>query len=153
MKAQITNLVNFFTALSAMIEHVVGTTVKDFLQQAGRAQEFLIAGISLLDTARRDLYTSILTTQAYFSVFRLIADKYTTISVEWIKPGIVMCSELSKTVSAENSGDNAITRLRKLDEFTTGAQDAVKKIVTEVKSSPFHSHLTRNCMKDPREIY
>lgn len=53
MKDQITNLVRFFGALSAMVEHVVKRNVKDFIQQVESAQKLLIGNISLLDISRQ----------------------------------------------------------------------------------------------------
>jgi hypothetical protein len=53
MKAQITNLVRFFSALSAMVEHVVKQNITDFIQQVQTAKEVLIANVSLLDVSRQ----------------------------------------------------------------------------------------------------
>jgi hypothetical protein len=112
-----------------MIEHVVKENVKDFLRQVGTAQKCIIAGVSLLDLSRQELYTTILMTQAYFSLFRSIADMYKSISVEYIQPGVRMCDEMSKTVDNPNSVQK---RLADLNEFTEKAQEAVEKKVSEV---------------------
>jgi hypothetical protein len=132
LKAQITNLVRFFSALSAMVEHVVKQNVRSFLDQVGTAQECLIANISLSDYSRQSLYTTTLTVQAYFSLFQAITKMYVNISINHIMPGIKMCDELSKS-----SGDpKAISdRMRTLDRFTNDAEAAVKDEVSKVCSS------------------
>ena len=126
MKEQITNLVRFFASLSAMVEHVVKGTVRDFLDQVDTAKTCLIGNISLSDLTRQDLYTTTLMCQAYFSLFSTIAEMYLKINVEHIAPGIKLCDKMSKTTDDPSALSQ---RMIELDNFTDEAQKAVKREV------------------------
>jgi hypothetical protein len=130
MKQQITNLVRFFSALSAMVEHVVKTQVADFLGQVDTAQTCLIGNISLSDMSRQELYTTTLMMQAYFSLFNTIANMYKKISVDHIMPGVYLCDDLSKSTTDPNATN---TKLAQLTEFTDNAQKAIKDEVAKVR--------------------
>lgn len=129
MKAQITNLVNFFSALSAMVEHVVKENVRDFMDQVDTAKTCLIGNISLSDLSRQELYTTTLTVQAYFSLFQTIAKMYVKISIDNIKPGLSLCDDLSRST---NDPDAMAKRMRMLDEFTDKAEAAMRREVSAV---------------------
>jgi hypothetical protein len=129
MKAQITNLVQFFGALSAMVEHVVKNNVKDFVLQVESARKLLIGNISLLDVSRQELYTISLMCQAYFSLFSTVAKMYTQISIAYIMPGVHLCDELSKSTDDPNA---VADRSRKLEQFSEAAQTAVRELVAKV---------------------
>jgi hypothetical protein len=131
MKQQITNLVRFFGALSAMVENVVKTQVRDFLDQVDTAKTCLIGSVSLSDLSRQELYTTTLMVQAYFSLFNSIANMYKKMSVGHIMPGVKLCDELSRS----SNDSNAMTRkMRELDEFTDAAQKAVREEVAKVRA-------------------
>jgi len=129
MKQQITNLVRFFSALSAMVEHVVKTQVADFLGLVGTAQR-LIGNVSISDMSRQELYTTTLMVQAYFSLFSTIANMYKTMSIKHVMPGVALCDELSKSIT-----DPAITntKMQQLNDFTDAAQEAVKLEVAKAQ--------------------
>lgn len=127
MKAQITNLVSFFSALSAMIEHVVKHNVREFLDTVDTAQSCLIGNISLSDMTRQDLYTTTVMLQAYFSLFSTICSMYTKISIQHIRPGINLCDQLSESTNDPNAMQQ---RMRELDQFTDSAQEAVRELVS-----------------------
>ena len=129
MKAQITNLVMFFSALSAMVEHVVKSNVRDFLAQINVAKTCMIGNISLSDVSRQELFTTTLTVQAYFSLFQTIANMYTKISINHIRPGITLCDDLSRSTS---NPDAMNQRMKALNQFTDNAQAAVREEVAKV---------------------
>lgn len=129
MKQQITNLVRFFSALSAMVEHVVKTKVREFLDEVDTAKGVLIAGISLSDLCRQELYTTTLMCQAYFSLFSTIATMYKKISIDHIMPGVKLCDEISKS---QDDASATQTKMRDLNEFTDKAQEAIKNEVAKV---------------------
>lgn len=132
MKAQITNLVRFFSALSAMIEHVVKHNVREFLDNADTAKQCLIGNVSLSDMTRQDLYTTTLMLQAYFSLFNSISTMYIKISKDHIMPGLNLCDQLSMSTN----DPNAMTqRMRMLDEFTDNAQADVRDLVRKEQES------------------
>jgi hypothetical protein len=131
MKAQITNLVQFFGALSAMVEHVVKNNIKDFVLQVESARKLLIGNVSLLDVSRQELYTISLMCQAYFSLFSTIAKMYTQISIAHIMPGVHLCDELSKSTDDPNA---VAKRSRELEQFSDAAQAAVQDLVAKVCS-------------------
>ncbi|KAF8587134.1 hypothetical protein K439DRAFT_860309 [Ramaria rubella] len=131
MKTQINNLVQFFSALSAMIEHVVKQNVKDFVGQVESARQVYVAHISLLDITRQELYTASLMCMGYFSLFSTITKMYTKISVDHIMPGIKLCDELSK--SDDENSEAIQQRTRALEIFSNEAQTAVKDIVSKMQ--------------------
>lgn len=139
MKTQITNLVRFFAALSAMVEHVVKSTVRDFFDQIDTAKTCLIGNISLSDLTRQDLYTTTLMCQAYFSLFSTIANMYIKINVDHIAPGVALCDKMSKTTDNPNALSE---RMIELDNFTEEAQAAVRREVKLVGG-----HRFANCWK------
>ncbi|CAI7565821.1 unnamed protein product [Penicillium glandicola] len=132
MKAQITNLVRFFSALSVMIEHVVKHNVREFLDNVDTAKTCLIGNISLSDMTRQDLYTTTLMLQAYFSLFNSISSMYIKISKDHVMPGLNLCDKLSMSTSDPNAMDE---RMRMLDEFTDNAQAAVRQLVKKEQDS------------------
>ncbi|KAF3940749.1 hypothetical protein ABW19_dt0206211 [Dactylella cylindrospora] len=130
MKSQITNLVRFFSALSAMVEHVVKNNVKEFMLNVESAKKTLIAGYSMLDFSRQELYTTSLMVQAYFSLFNSIATMYNKISINHIMPGVRLCDELSKSTDDPSA---VAKRTRQLEEYSDNAQNAVKELVADAQ--------------------
>ncbi|KZT01678.1 uncharacterized protein LAESUDRAFT_663435 [Laetiporus sulphureus 93-53] len=135
MKAQITNLVLFFNALSAMVEHVVSQNIKDFIQQVDSATRVLMGGMSLLDVSRQELYNISVMCQAYFSLFKSVSQMYLQISRQYIIPGVALCDELSLSIEGDDDKIAAAvaTRTKKLGEYSDNAQGAIRAMITKNK--------------------
>lgn len=71
--------------------------------------------------------------RAYLGLFRGIGLMYTSVSKEYIFPGLELCEQLSIEANAAASPQAAMDKkLRDLNSFMTKAQSGIKSIVTEV---------------------
>lgn len=132
MKGEISKLVSFFDALSALTEHLVKDHVQKFILQAENARKSIMGNYSLSDVVREQLYITSLMCQAYFSIFKDFAAMYVTISKDHIMPGVDLCDKLS--MSLEQPGAVA-ERTARLQQFSDAAEKAIKDKVNEVSYS------------------
>ncbi|KAJ5188417.1 hypothetical protein N7491_004742 [Penicillium cf. griseofulvum] len=137
LKKQITSLCQFFAAFSSMIEDVVESQVNEFVDYLSSSTDSgpSIAGFSFTDFQRQLIFTYILMTRAYFTLFRKIAQMYTEVSREHIFPGLKMCDELSKQISSGDTEAAVTMKMNSLTEFSNEAQKGIKSKVDETQSN------------------
>jgi hypothetical protein len=129
MKEQISNLVGSFAALSAITEHVMQASVRDLIQQSDSTRNLRVGDVSLMDVSRRELYTTLLVTQAYFSVFSTTTKMFTRVSRDHVMPGLNLVDPLSR---GDVDQSEFTARKRMLNDFMNHATVEVKELIAKV---------------------
>ena len=155
MKHDIANLVVFFKGLSILVESIVKSRVRKFvdhLQGDFSADEVLtsdpgsaiqisptakIGDFRLVDAERECLYRTVVTIRSFFSLFTDVSGMWISISVKHVKPGLTMIQELRGKVTIEPANNPAAMqgRVAELEAWSDAAVQDVEALVSKV--SPF----------------
>ncbi|KAL6884775.1 hypothetical protein GGI43DRAFT_419277 [Trichoderma evansii] len=162
LKAQITNLVRFFSAIATTVDVVVNKVVTKFLTTVKQAvssdQAALEKGIlkignySLLDAERSMIYQGSLTISAYFCLFADVGTMWRDVSKDYIFPGVKLVEEVGASIDnlretkinvkkLQDWSDDAQTNIRascksKREEILQGMQDRISSIGSTLKQLP-----------------
>ncbi|EGR44554.1 uncharacterized protein TRIREDRAFT_112146 [Trichoderma reesei QM6a] len=134
LKAEITKLARFFLAIGQMIDHAMENQIVRFIDYVETATSDgpSIAGFTFTDLRRQTIFTFTMMIRAYLGMFRGIGLMYTSVSKEYIFPGLELCEQLSVEANASNSQQNVMDKkLRDLNSFMKDAQNGVKSTVKD----------------------
>ncbi|KAL7952121.1 hypothetical protein V8C42DRAFT_350355 [Trichoderma barbatum] len=115
LKVEITKLARFFIAIGQIIDYAMENQVVKFIEY--------------LETT---IFTFTMMIRAYLGMFRGIGLMHTSVSKEYIFPGLELCEQLSIEAIASNSPQAAMDKkLRDLNNFMKDAQNGVKSVVID----------------------
>ncbi|KAK2749619.1 hypothetical protein FQN57_005841 [Myotisia sp. PD_48] len=138
LKVQISNIKNFFSALSAMVQHVVqnkvGKHLRDVSSLTTNTNNNQIPPLTNMDI--EIIYSSTLQIKAYFGLLQTIASMYRDMHVKYMAQGINLVHELSK-VALDPKG--VTDKHKELTAWAKGAIDAIVETISskenEIKKS------------------
>ncbi|KAI1813256.1 hypothetical protein GGS20DRAFT_554154 [Poronia punctata] len=147
LKAQVTKLVSFFTAVNTLVDFVVQDQVDRFIEYLEHLPdaetETRILNFTFTDFQRQTIFGFALNIQAYFDLFRDIADMYREVDNKFIQRGIELMTTLQSEYDQNRDKDQLETRKKEAMDFNTQAMEGVKEIVRK-RQEEISNNLEKN---------
>jgi hypothetical protein len=146
LKAQVTRIVDFYSGITLMVKDASEHACDEFLDtintgfEDGDDEAKTIERMELHEMQKRDVQTTALRVQSYFSVIQEVSSIYVQVSRRHILPGISMIDELGLQ-DGPDPGENARKR-QTLDDYAHTTRTEVQMVAT-VKQEEIRSGLWR----------
>ncbi|CUS10672.1 unnamed protein product [Tuber aestivum] len=142
LKSQVTRIVDFYSGITLMVKDASEHACDDFIEtinlglEDGGDETKTIERMELHEMQKRDVQTTALRVQSYFSVIQEVSSIYVQVSKRHILPGISMIDELGLQ-DGPDPGESARKR-QTLDDYAYNTKKEVRMVATakqeEIKS-------------------